>query len=68
MLKKSLQILIQQCNSIHLDLQKIHLHQLQPKPSLSDFYTPSEDHHNHELTFIMVSMIGIGAFLWYSNK
>ena len=38
------------------------------KPVLSDFYVPSEDHHNHELTFITVSMIGIGAFLWYSDK
>ena len=45
--------------------------QLQPLPPiliLSDFYTPSEDHHNRELAFITVSMIKIGAFLWYSNK
>ena len=36
--------------------------QLEPlprKPVLSDFYTPSEDHHNRELTFITLSMIGI---------
>ena len=38
------------------------------KPVLSDFYVPSEDHHNRELTFITLSMIGIGAFLWYSDK
>ena len=44
------------------------LEPLLPKPVLSDFYVPSEDRHNHELTFITVSMIGIGAFLWYSNK
>ena len=45
--------------------------QLEPlpsKPVLSDFYVPSEDHHNHELAFITLSMIGIGAFLWYSDK
>ena len=45
--------------------------QLEPlptKPVLSDFYVPSEDHHNHELTFITLSMIGIGAFLWYDEK
>ena len=45
--------------------------QLEPLPSepvLSDFYVPSEDHHNCELAFITLSMIGIGAFLWYSNK
>ena len=44
------------------------LEPLPPKPVLSDFYVPSEDHHNRELTFITLSMIGIGAFLWYSNK
>ena len=45
--------------------------QLEPLPSepvLSDFYVPSEDHHNRELVFITLSMIGIGAFLWYSDK
>ena len=41
---------------------------LPPKPVLSDFYMPSEDHHNRELAFITLSMIGIGAFLWYSDK
>ena len=41
---------------------------LPPKPVLSDFYVPSEDHHNRELAFITISMIGIGAFLWYSDK
>ena len=45
--------------------------QLEPlplKPVLSDFYVPSEDHHNRELAFITLSKIGIGAFLWYSDK
>ena len=45
--------------------------QLEPLPSLpvlSDFYVPSEDNHNRELAFITISMIGIGAFLWYSDK
>ena len=41
---------------------------LPPKPVLSDFYVLSEDHHNRELAFITLSMIGIGAFLWYSDK
>ena len=44
------------------------LEQLPPKPVLSDFYVRSEDHHNRELAFITLSMIGIGAFLWYSDK
>ena len=44
------------------------LEPLPPKPVLSDFYVPSEDHHSRELTFITISMIGIGAFLWYSDK
>ena len=46
----------------------MHLEPLPPKPVLSDFYVPSEDHHNRELAFITLSMIGIGAFLWYSDK
>ena len=33
------------------------LEPLPPKPVLSDFYVPSEDHHNRKLAFIMVSMI-----------
>ena len=44
------------------------LEPLPPKPILSDFYVPSEDHHNCELAFITLSMIGIGAFLCYSDK
>ena len=44
------------------------LEPLPPKPVLSDFYMPSEDHHNSELAFIMLSMDEIGVFLWYSNK
>ena len=43
------------------------LEQLPPKPVLSDFYVPSEDHHNRELAFITLSVIGIGAFLWYTD-
>ena len=44
------------------------LEPLPPKPVLSDYYVPSEDHHNRELAFITISMIGIGDFLWYSDK
>ena len=44
------------------------LEPLPPKPVLSDFYVPSEDHHNRELAFITLWMIGIGAFLWYYEK
>ena len=38
------------------------LEPLQPKPVLSDFYVPSENHHYRELTVITLTMIGIGAF------
>ena len=38
------------------------LEPLPPEPVLSDFYVPSEDHHNRELAIITVSMIGIGSF------
>ena len=41
---------------------------LPPTTVLSDFYVPSEDQHNRELTFITLSMIGIGAFFWYYEK
>ena len=44
------------------------LEPLPPKPVLSDFFVPSEYHNNQELAFITLSMIGIGAFLWYSDK
>ena len=44
------------------------LEPLPPKPVLFDFYVLSEDHHNCELPFITLSMVGIGAFLWYSDK
>ena len=44
------------------------LEPLSPKPVLSDFYVPSEDQHNRELAFITLSMVGIRAFLWYSDK
>ena len=41
---------------------------LPPEPVLSDFYVPSsEDHHNHELTFITL-VIGKGAFFLYNEK
>ena len=46
----------------------LHLDPLLSKPVLFDFYVPSEDHHNREVAFITLSMIGIGAFLWYSDE
>ena len=46
----------------------MHLEPLPPKPVLSDFYVQSEDQNTQELAFITLSMIGIGAFLWYSDK
>ena len=33
------------------------LEPLPPKPVLSDFCVPSEDHHNHEHLFIILSVI-----------
>ena len=44
------------------------LEPLPPKPVLSDFYVPSDNHHNRELMFITLSMVGIRAFLWYTDK
>ena len=44
------------------------LEPLPPKPILSDYYTASEDHKNRELTFMTLSMIGIGAYLLYNEE
>ena len=44
------------------------LEPLPPEPVLSDFYVPSEDHYNRELTFMTLSMIGIGVFFQYYKK
>ena len=44
------------------------LEPLPPKPVISDFYVPSADHHNRELMFIILSVVGVGVFLWYSDK
>ena len=44
------------------------LEPLLPKSVLSDFCVPSEDHHNRKLAFRTLSMIGIGAYLWYYEK
>ena len=44
------------------------LEPLPPKPILSDYYTPSENHHIREITFITLSMIGIGAYLWHNKE
>ena len=33
------------------------LEPLLPKPVLSNFYVPSEDHHNRELAFITLSIV-----------
>ena len=44
------------------------LEPLPPKPVFWDFYVPSENHNNRELTFLTLLMIGIGAFIWYYEK
>ena len=44
------------------------LEPLPPKPVFSNFFVPSEDHHNRELTFITLPKIGIGAFIWYYEE
>ena len=37
---------------------------LPPKPELSDFYTPSEDQENRELTFVVGGMLLTGFVAW----
>ena len=46
----------------------IQLEPLPSKPILSNFYIPSKDRHNHELAFIILSIFGVGALLWYYEK
>ena len=46
-------------------------HELPPlsqEPVLSDFYTPSEEQHDRELAFIILSTIGIGGVLYYFER
>ena len=66
--KKDLKIDLNSAMQQYFIMTGRQLEPLPPKPVLSDFYMPSEDHHNRELVFITLSMIGIGAFLWYSDK
>ena len=50
------------------EYHKVFGHQLLPLPQkqeLSNFYAPSNKHHDRELAFIASSMIGIGGVLWY---
>lgn len=42
-----------------------HLESLPPEPKLSDFYTPNNEQHDRELAFITISMIGVGAAIYY---
>ena len=44
------------------------LEPLPPKPVLSDFYVPSEDHDNRELAFVTISMIRIGACVRLASR
>ena len=61
----------QRFNELSVAMKQYHqafgekLSKLPPEPKLSDFYTPSEDQHNAELVFITVSMVGLGAFIYY---
>ena len=38
---------------------------LPKEPVLSDYYTPSDEHHDRELAFVALSMIRIGVVLYY---
>ena len=42
-------------------------HELPPlprEPILNDYYTPSDEQHDRELVFVMLSMLGIGGVLY----
>ena len=40
------------------------LHVLPPRPTLSDFYTPSEDQKNREIAFVVGGMVLTGFVAW----
>ena len=39
-----------------------------PKPKLSDFYTPTNNQHYRELTFIAVFIVCVGGLLYYVDR
>ena len=47
--------------------EKVKLKEMPREPQLSDFYTPSDDQHDRELGFITISMVGIGAIVYYKS-
>lgn len=44
------------------------LNELPPKPTLSDFYTPSEDQKDREIAFIVLGMTATGFIAWKLSK
>ena len=55
-------------NNAMREYHEVFGHELLPlprKPMLSDYYTPTDEHHYRELGFIALSMIGIGGVLYY---
>ena len=44
------------------------LQALPPKPTLSDFYTPSEDQKDREIAFIVLGMTATGFIAWKLSK
>ena len=44
------------------------LPELEPEPTLSDFYTPSEDQKKREISFIIGGMVLTGFVAWTLNK
>ena len=50
------------------EYHEVFSHEVPPlpqEPVLSDYYTQSDEQHYRELGFIALSMIGIGAVLYY---
>jgi len=41
---------------------------LDPKPQLSDFYVPSNDHKNREITFVVLGMVTTGLVAYKLTK
>ena len=52
-------------NDTMREYHEVFLPPLPREPVLSNFYTPGKEQHDRELSFITLSMIGIGGILWY---
>ena len=70
-LEQKTEIKFTELNDAMREHHEVFGHELPPlprEPVLSDFYTPSDEQHDRELAFVVLSMIGIGGVLYYFER